>query len=241
MNKNTQPRSKADYQLDGSLLLHHLFHSIQGEGPFAGRPAIFIRLAGCVLQCPLCDTDYTSGAYRVTVTTLVGMVELHGANVKNLRGHLIVITGGEPFRQNLTPLVEALLLKGYEVQIESNGTVMCPGFRVLWEDTRRVVVVLSPKTGGLNPDAVACAGAFKYVVGADAYDPTDGLPTSALGNVGPPPCRPPPTFPNERIYIQPLDTGDQSDNARHRSAAIRSSLRFGYRLCLQLHKLIDLE
>src|SRR3954467_9071958 len=44
-----------------SLSIHSIFYTLQGEGPYSGCPAVFMRLAGCNLQCPGCDTDYTSG------------------------------------------------------------------------------------------------------------------------------------------------------------------------------------
>src|SRR4051812_26652612 len=93
-----------------------IFLTIQGEGPEHGKAAVFIRTAGCNLDCPLCDTDYTTNRKVVLIDDIV-------AKVKELRNKcLVVITGGEPFRQNTTQyLCEKLLLKGYQVQIETNG------------------------------------------------------------------------------------------------------------------------
>ena len=64
--KNQQLADKPVLNETGlSLQVNSIFYTIQGEGPFAGRPAIFIRLAGCNLQCPGCDTEYTK---RQTMT-----------------------------------------------------------------------------------------------------------------------------------------------------------------------------
>ena len=98
-----------------SLDVVEVFPTIQGEGPFAGRPATFIRLAGCHLKCSFCDTDFTSNRALVTVFEL-------GARVEKHRHGLVVLTGGEPMRQNIVPLCEALVAGGYTVQIETAGS-----------------------------------------------------------------------------------------------------------------------
>ena len=56
---NSQAIEKSAHYTTRSYDVHSIFPTIQGEGPFVGQPAIFIRLAGCNLQCPACDTDYT--------------------------------------------------------------------------------------------------------------------------------------------------------------------------------------
>ena len=63
---NGQPIEKVQRTFDGTLEVHSIFKTIQGEGPFCGTPAVFIRLAGCNLQCPWCDTCllYTSPSPR---------------------------------------------------------------------------------------------------------------------------------------------------------------------------------
>jgi len=62
-----EPRAKGD----GSILdFHSMFFTIQGEGPFAGHRSIFVRLAGCNLQCPGCDTEYTQGRSVVGILWL---------------------------------------------------------------------------------------------------------------------------------------------------------------------------
>ena len=68
---NQQAPEKQQLRGDGLLAVHSIFYTIQGEGPFAGETAVFVRLAGCNLQCPLCDTDYTSDRRMVGPMGLV--------------------------------------------------------------------------------------------------------------------------------------------------------------------------
>lgn len=233
---NKQPITKALIDPEGLLEVHHLFSTIQGEGPFAGVPAIFIRLFGCNLQCPACDTDYTS-IYRLMMPRdIVKAVE----ECKVGGETLIVFSGGEPFRQNITPAAAALIEAGYRVQVETNGTLPPPpGFDALVL-TGKAMVVCSPKTGSVNALTQVLVEAYKYVV--DAFKVCgDGLPESALNHPAKPVLfRPPKTY-SGRIYVQPLDAADEVENQTHLEAAIRSSRQHGFTLCLQTHKLINLE
>lgn len=228
---NRQPISKQVLRSDGKLLLHHVFATIQGEGPYAGVPAVFVRLSGCNLQCPGCDTDYSSRGDLVTPAELVDLIERERTGVSNL----VVITGGEPFRQNLVPFVELLLDLGYEVQIETNGTLFVPGLRY-----NEITIVCSPKTGRLNQELLPHIDAFKYVVSADSIG-EDGLPVRSLGQPASPAVARPPADFQGTIYVQPMDAQDAAENRRNLDAAIRSCLRFGYTLSLQIHKIIGME
>lgn len=100
------------------MYLIEIYKSVQGESSFAGRPCIFVRLAGCNLRCAWCDSEYTfTGGYKLTEDQVVVEVEKL-APVK-----LIEFTGGEPLLQEreLIPLMERLLTAGYELMIETSG------------------------------------------------------------------------------------------------------------------------
>lgn len=227
---NQQPIEKKIHHPEGFLEVHHIFSTIQGEGPFAGKPAVFIRLAGCNLQCSLCDTDYTSSRFLASPQTILELVEEQTGPA-----HFVVITGGEPFRQNLTPTVELLLDEGFKVQIETNGTLYDPDFPYY-----STTIVCSPKAGKIHPSLMTKLDALKYVLHADQVH-TDGLPTQALNHIAKPVVgRPDKNF-HGTIYLQPVDVDDPVENERHLKAAIKSCQRFGYTLCLQLHKLVGLE
>lgn len=99
-----------------------IFASIQGEGAFIGKPAVFVRLAGCNLRCEWCDTkgswDETRSEFeKLSVEQIVTKIMEAGNNRK-----LIVLTGGEPTIYDLTPLIKSLRDCGFYVAIETNGT-----------------------------------------------------------------------------------------------------------------------
>lgn len=217
----------------GTLEVVSVFFTIQGEGPFAGRPAVFVRLAGCNLKCPMCDTNYTVGRKAVTVGDLVKRV----ASVvpKTLhRRPVVVITGGEPFRQNLGPFVLALNLAQYQVQVETNGTIYRENFP--WG---AAVIVCSPKAGQVAAKLWPHIAALKYVAKNGAIDPADGLPTECLGRAVKV-ARPCPSFTGQ-IYLQPLDEGSVVMNKHNVKAVVDTCIKYGYTLCLQLHKVVGLE
>ena len=100
------------------LQLSEIFYSIQGEGTYAGVPAVFVRLAGCNLSCDFCDTDY-SLKFLAPVEEVVDRVLAAGGDCP-----MVVLTGGEPLAQReALALIEALLRAGKRVHIESNGTI----------------------------------------------------------------------------------------------------------------------
>jgi 7-carboxy-7-deazaguanine synthase len=121
-----------------SYAVKEIFLTLQGEGMQAGRRAVFLRFAGCNLwsgreedraeaQCRFCDTDFVGtdgengGRYES---------EVLAARVEALWGEgdrrLVVVTGGEPALQLDPPLIEALHARGFEVAVESNGTLAAP-------------------------------------------------------------------------------------------------------------------
>jgi len=117
--------------------VNEIFYSIQGEGSFAGTPAVFVRFSGCNLACPWCDTDH-SHAVEMTHDELEGAVR---DLLKDREGALVVLTGGEPALQlrDDDPLFREL---GSCICVETNGTLPVPD----WVDW----VTVSPKNG-LSP------------------------------------------------------------------------------------------
>jgi 7-carboxy-7-deazaguanine synthase len=238
MQLNIQPPEKRIRGQDPNVLsVHSIFDTIQGEGPFCGMPAVFIRLAGCNLQCPLCDTDYTSGRQERDLDSIL-------SEVFRYPRPLVVITGGEPFRQPIRRLVERLIATGRMVQIESNGTLQPDPemeFNTRTEQEAGCYVVCSPKAGRVHPAFHKIACAFKYVLNADSVDPVDGLPILALDHTAAPRVARPLADYRGIIYLQPVDVQDRQENQRHLLAVIKSCQRFGYRIQLQIHKIIGVE
>jgi len=97
--------------------VNEIFFSVQAEGYWAGTPAIFVRLSGCNLSCPWCDTDHSKGV-NMTPDEIMDQIEIAGG--REVRR--IVITGGEPTIHDLWPLLRALFDGGYYIHIETNGT-----------------------------------------------------------------------------------------------------------------------
>ena len=112
--------------------INEIFYSIQGEGEFAGTPAVFVRFSGCNLDCPWCDTDHshTEEMTRdVLENTVRGLLAGHD-------GAIVVLTGGEPALQLHD---DEPLFRGFagRICIETNGTQPVPG----WVDW----ITVSPK------------------------------------------------------------------------------------------------
>lgn len=231
---------------DGTVIaVNSIFYTIQGEGPFAGENAVFVRLAGCNLQCPLCDTEYTEREDMYCADIVGAVIDkiLAGTDAAGPGREpmfyqafcdLVVITGGEPFRQPIGKLVKMLADEGFRVQVETNGSLCQYPFPFLDE---RVTIVCSPKTGSVHKELQHWIKAYKYVAtAASLKDSPDGLPMYALDHPNSPRLfRPGPDFAGE-IYLQPVDEQNHYPNKLNRDAVVASCLKFGYRLCLQLHK-----
>ncbi len=267
---NQQPIEKRDHREDGLLDVYNIFGpTIQGEGPFTGQRCIFVRLAGCNLQCPGCDTEYSDQAKRRWMTPaeisnraleLAGTMytndyfrQAHGSN--EIERILVVVSGGEPFRQNLGPLFEELTNYFSYVQVETNGTLEPTPYNdhEQWayntdvSERRGVYVVCSPKTPKVHPkfDTIACA--YKYVLSYDSVD-ADGLPGQVLDTPhGASVARPGPEFKGP-IYLNPMDHSMSEPygkrdwcNKKSIEAVKASCIKYGYILGVQLHKIIGVE
>ena len=100
------------------LKINEIYASIQGESSHTGLPCVFIRLTGCNLRCSWCDTAYAFyDGKNLTVEETLQKVETFGLP-------LVEITGGEPLLQeDVYPLMETLLKKGYRVMLETSGAL----------------------------------------------------------------------------------------------------------------------
>lgn len=144
----------------GGYRVRAIWRTLQGEGAFAGRPAVFVRMAGCNLwsgeerhrqrdhdrlgaACALfCDTDFRrAGSVRLTAAALVAEAQRVSAGVR-----FVVLTGGEPLLQADAALVRAFHEAGFFVAVETNGTLPLAG------------AFTDPATAALvPPDWVACS------------------------------------------------------------------------------------
>jgi organic radical activating enzyme len=179
------------------LALAETFYSVQGEGTYAGTPAVFVRLAGCNLNCRFCDTDFSVREFA-SVAQIVARVRDLGDSCP-----MVVLTGGEPFAQAETPaLIAALIADGRRVHIESNGTIATELPAAVW-------LTVSPKER-LHPHMAARANEFKLIV--------DGrVPTEWLASIG---DRTVPTFlqpeGNKRENVALALEAAKADPARYR-------------------------
>src|ERR1700736_1377253 len=99
-----------------TLTINEIYHSIQGERTWAGRPCVFVRLTFCDLRCNYCDTEYAF--YEGKKHTLKEIVDLVG----KFEWPLVEITGGEPLLQkNVLPLMTLLCDAGHTVLLETSG------------------------------------------------------------------------------------------------------------------------
>ncbi|HEY9772943.1 MAG TPA: 7-carboxy-7-deazaguanine synthase QueE [Planktothrix sp.] len=214
-----------------SLWVQEVFYTLQGEGPFTGQPALFVRLSGCNLSCFWCDTDFESSKWKPQLDELLATI----AQLRPEHCRLVVITGGEPFRQNIVPLVQQLLAQNLTVQIETNGT--------LWLDLPehdRLHIICSPKTARINAEIERRASTFKYVIASGQSDQTDGLPimSTQKERMACRLARPPR---HASVYIMPLDAQDAGKNAENTRACIDIAKKHGYTLTLQTHKLAGFQ
>lgn len=218
------------------LRVSEVFRSVQAEGEHTGSPAAFVRLYGCGVQCPWCDTSY---AWKPPAQT-IAFEELVEAPPESpfyadvaeedlaawVNGHPsrhVVITGGEPFEQRLLPLLQHLVPGSY-VQVETSGTIM-PGLETL---CRVDWLTVSPKVGmpgGLvvSSEMLGLAHEIKMPVGREQdLAVLDGLLMGAR--------------PDVLVWLQPLSLSPKATQLCIEAAAAR-----GWRVSLQGHKLAGLR
>ena len=192
------------------MKVNETFLSLQGEGYFTGTAAFFLRLSGCNLRCPFCDTQHQSYT-EMSEDDIVAEASRH-------KPRHIVITGGEPALQLTESLVDKLHAAGFFIQVETNGTLPLPE-GIDW-------VTCSPK------------GDFPQF-------PVDELKVLFMGDVTDPEAIISPLLGKEsgvKLYLQPLDTGDEMRNRIILRDTIAYVLQHPkWSLSLQTHKLLGIK
>lgn len=222
-----------------TLNINEMFETIQGEGAHTGIPSIFVRLQGCPVGCPWCDTKHTweikadlsvtpaavinkgqeSETYFISdEAALLAQFSMEGYIAKH-----VVITGGEPCMYDLRPLTKLLHDNGYSTQIETSGT-----FEVLCD--ARTYVTVSPKInmkGGYDVlvSALERANEIKHPIAMQKHiDELDAL----LANVS--------SLEGKQVCLQPI-----SQQKRATELAVKTCIERNWRLSLQTHKYIGIE
>lgn len=202
-----------------------MFFTLQGEGARTGRPAVFVRFAGCNLWsgreqdraaavCKFCDTQFVGvdGDGGGKFETPRALADAAAALWPGGGAPYVVCTGGEPLLQLDAPLIAALRATGFEVAVETNGTIPAPP-GIDW-------ICVSPKA---NADLVQSRGNELKLV----YPQTGAEPTRYAE------C----AF--DHFFLQPMDSPDRDANTR---AAVDYCLAHPrWRLSLQTHKLLGLR
>ena len=171
---------------DDQLFVTSIFYTLQGEGPYRGEPAVFVRLAKCNLACSFCDTYFDGGDWLSfeQVNLRIGNVlrDYFGGTIPDWAEQKIglVITGGEPMLQKNLPAFLNYVKDHFAwTQIESNGTV--------WQDIpAETTLVCSPKCSEKNgqpvkylkpnTDVMERADCLKFVMNADPDSPYSSIP-----------------------------------------------------------------
>jgi len=225
------------------LSVEEMFYTLQGEGPFSGVPALFIRMAGCNLACVWCDTQFeTRAEIREPVEHILERIR---TTTKISERKLVVITGGEPLRQNIVELVYGLLTSGTDqIQIETAGTLWQESLRP-YIATGRIILVCSPKTPKVHPNIEVYCRHWKYIVldhegvGAAA----DGLPAVGTQETTHKSFQQLYRHPgrlDDVTWLSPCDEHDEDKTKRNVARTVKLCLDHGYRLSLQTHKIVNL-
>jgi len=202
-----------------------IFLTLQGEGGQAGKAAVFCRFAGCNLWtgreqdrakavCTFCDTDFVgtdgeNGGKFATAEALAAAVEAQWTGGSDDR--LVVCTGGEPFLQLDDAAIEALHARGFQIAVESNGTLEAPA-GIDW-------ICISPKADA--PVVQTSGQELKLVF------PQDKAMPERFANLD-----------FERFYLQPMDGPDRDRNTQLAVAYCLSHPQ--WRLSVQTHKYLGL-
>jgi len=202
--------------------VNEIYYTLQGEGANTGRPAVFLRFAGCNLWsgreadrataiCQFCDTDFVGGTKYPSAEQLAE--EVAGQWFGNgTSKRFVVITGGEPLLQLDTPLIDALHALGFEIAIETNGTIDAPP-GIDW-------ICMSPKAGMAIKQRSGHELKLVY--------PQAGITPAELERL---------KF--KHFFLQPMDGPEVEQNT---ALATRYCLEHPrWRLSLQTHKLLGIR
>ncbi len=230
--------------------VNDIFYSLQGEGFWTGTPMVFLRLAGCNLRCPFCDTDF-SASHEMSAHEIIASLEAAYPSpvipdsssvipglTRNLPPRRLCITGGEPSLQLDEPLVKALHQAGYRIHLETNGTRPIPP-GVDW-------VTLSPKEDFCHFEP--CKGEQISFAGV-VLPRADELKLVYTGANDPEKWL---AFPADHYFLQPCDPGEicPTDGGEFRTLdedvdTVAATLRYTlshprWRLSLQTHKILGI-
>jgi len=195
-----------------SYRVNEIFYSLQGEGRYTGRAAVFVRFSGCNLKCPFCDTDFSTYT-EMNVEDIVHQVS------KWKDCGFVVLTGGEPSLQTDDALVAKLHQQGFYIAMETNGTHSVP-INIDW-------VTLSPKNCFLKhaPALVVNKIDEVKVVFDGTINPEE---YSQLGH-------------NLYLTLQPCDTGSSDHDRKITQQCVEYIKKHPqWHLSLQTHKLINI-
>ncbi|MDR0952847.1 MAG: 7-carboxy-7-deazaguanine synthase QueE [Elusimicrobiota bacterium] len=203
--KMQQPSSK-----NKTLKINEIFYSLQGEGKYAGKAAVFVRLSGCSEGCPWCDTKYAH-TVNAELTPQQILAEIAPCGAKT-----VVITGGEPTEQDITPLIDLLHKDNFEIHLETNGSKDI-------DTTNIFCTTVSPKTHTLE-EMLKKANVIKVIIDDD-ITPQKLLNYKKYLNE------------NTELYLQP--EGNKQENIEKCLKIIKQNPSL--KLSLQLHKLINIR
>lgn len=144
------------------MSINEIFYSIQGESTYAGKPCVFVRLAGCDLRCSWCDTSYAfSDGHKMSIEDVLQRVDEYGSP-------LVEVTGGEPLLQeDVYALMDRLLEGGRTVLLETGGQIdvsRVPGAVIKVMDVKCPASGESDKVEWANIDRLGPRDQVKFVI-----------------------------------------------------------------------------
>lgn len=216
------------------LRLSEIFESIQGEGPSAGAPAVFLRLATCNLRCSFCDTKYTWdwNQYRYDVEVRHVDVAAVAQDLAQKAPRRLVITGGEPLlQQRALRTLLASFGEEWFVELETNGT-LSPSPALVervnqWNVSPKLANSAEPEERRLSFEALSCLRGtgrawLKWVI-ASEHDAEEAARLTARLE-----------WPRSRVLFMPL-ASSRDELSLHSPAVERSATRHGFATSPRLH------